>query len=254
MNIYNIEQDLIAIFDEIEENGGEISPELEKELCIKQSEFKEKVESYTKVIKLLDQDITSIHEEKKRLTDLAASKQKIIDRLTTIIIGAINTFGETKKTGVKYLDYGTGSVSIRNSKAVDVDDELLKEIEEQMKHLWNYIKDTNQLDVEDRLHSENLIDAISGTHLNHDGYMTDGTPVTEDDLNHTNIKLTLKLPTKELLNGESYPVIREILKHCSDYNLEANVAKSEIKKELEENGACAPNLARLVSNQSIQIK
>ena len=254
MNIYNIEQDLIAIFDEIEENGGEITPELEKELCIKQEEFKEKIENYTKVIKLLEQDINSIKEEKKRLTDLTISKQKIIDRLTTIIIGAINTFGETKKSGVKYLDYGTCSVSIRNSKSVDIDEDLLKDLQIQMVALFENMKTNNQLDVEDRLNSENLIHAISEEHHDADDHVITGFNVTEDDLNHTNIKLTLKLPTKALLNGESYPVIREMLKHCSDYNLEANVVKSDIKKELEENGACAPNLARLVNNQSIQIK
>ena len=254
MNIYQLQQDIITIFDEIEENGGEITPELEKELAIKQDEFKDKVQNYTKVIKLIEQDLNAIKEEKKRLTDLSISKQKIIDRLTKIIISAINTFGETKPSGVKYLDYGTGSVSVRNSKAVDVDEDLLKDLQTQMVALFENMKTNNQLDVEDRLNSENLIHAISGEHHDADDHVITGFNVTEDDLNHTNIKLVVKLPTQEILNGKSYDVIKEILKHCPDYSLEANVSKSEIKKELEENGACAPNLARLVTNQSISIK
>lgn len=253
-NIYQIQQDLIAIFDEIEENGGEITPATEAALTIKQDEFKDKVKDYTSVIKLIENDINLIKLEQKRLKELADRKQKVIDKLNRILLVAIEQFGDVKKTGVKFIDYGTGVVSIRNTKAVAVDTELLKDIEHQIKTMFDYTRDTNQLDVEDRLHSENLIEAITGEHLNPEGYMSTGITISEDDLNHTNLKVTVKLPTKSVLNGETYPIFKEILKHCSDYSLEADVSKSEIKKELEENGACAPNIARLVTNQSIQIK
>ena len=33
-NIYNIQQYLFSIFDELEENGGELTPELEEQLNI----------------------------------------------------------------------------------------------------------------------------------------------------------------------------------------------------------------------------
>lgn len=254
MNIFKIQENLYSIFGLIEENGGEITPEIEACLAITQDEFESKVEDYTNVIKSLNFDINLIKNEQKRLKDLADRKQKIIDKLNKILIDAIDNFGSTKKTGVKFVDYGTGIVSIRQTKAVEVDTELLKDIEQQIKCLFEYSKATNQLDVEDRLHSENLIDAVNGEHLTPEGLMISGHNITENDLNHTNIKLTVKLPSKTIFDGESYPVIKEILKHCSDYELEAGLSKSEVKKELEENGSCIPNLARLVTNKSIQIK
>ena len=241
MNIYQLQQDLIAIFDEIEENGGEITPELEKELSIKQEEFKEKVENYTKVIKLLEQDINSIKEEKKRLTDLATSKQKVIDRLTTIIIGAINTFGETKKTGVKYLDYGTGSVSIRNSKSVSINDDVLKSIGCAIRNTIRFSKETNQLDVINKLNADAILANLDGI-------------ANDSDILHTNVEVNVKIPVSDIIKENGYAVIRELAKYTDNFDLNTVISKSEIKKELEANGACAPNLAQLVINQSIQIK
>ena len=49
-SIYNIQQDLLDIFDQIETNEGEITPELEEQLHISQDEFKDKIRSYTCVI------------------------------------------------------------------------------------------------------------------------------------------------------------------------------------------------------------
>ena len=241
MNIYQLQQDLISIFDEIEENGGELTPELEKELSIKQDEFKEKVENYTKVIKFLEQDLNAIKEEKKRLTDLAASKQRIIDRLTRIIIEAINTFGETKKTGVKYLDYGTGSVSIRNSTAVDVDEVLLDNMGKSIKHILSFAKETNQLDVVDKIDTPTILASMYGT-------------VTESDIDNVNLKIGLTIPVYALIDGSGYNAIKEIVKYTNDLNVEPTVSKADLKNKLKENGSCIPNLARLVNNQSIQIK
>ena len=241
MNIYNIEQELIAIFDEIEENGGEITPELEKELAIKQDEFKEKVENYTKVIKLLEQDINSRKEEKKRLTDLATSKQKIIDRLTKVIIEAVNNFGETRKTGVKYLDYGTGSVSIRTTKSVYVDDELLDKLGKAIALNLGYNKETNQLDVIDKLAITPVLDLLD-------------TDITQADIEHTKLNLSIDLPTTSIFDGSGYNVIKEIAKYTSQFDLTPIVSKTELRKELEEDGSCTPYLAKLNINKSIQIK
>lgn len=254
MNIYQIKQELISIFDRIEENLGEITPELEEELSIQEENFKNKVEDYTKVIKLLENDIDSIKLEQKRLKELADSKQKIIKRLTNIIIDAVEEFGETKQSGVRYIDYGTGNVSVRNNKAVDVNEDLLKNISVDIKHVLSYMKDTNQFDVEDRLNCENLIEAISGTHYYTDGTFGYGPAITEDDLNHTDVKVSFKIPISSITNGETYPIFKEILRHCENYDLEALVSKANIKKDLEENGACAPNLAKLAINKSIIIK
>jgi hypothetical protein len=67
MNIWQIQQDLLAIFDELEENGGELTEELEQKLAISQEDFRSKVESYTNVIKSIKADVAAIDEERKTL-------------------------------------------------------------------------------------------------------------------------------------------------------------------------------------------
>ena len=56
-NIYNIQQNLLSIFEQIEENEGELTPELELALQINQANFKNKVRDYTKVIQQFETDI-----------------------------------------------------------------------------------------------------------------------------------------------------------------------------------------------------
>ena len=79
-NIFNIKQELLSIFNELEENDGELTPELEESLNIKQEEFKDKIKSYTNVVKMLENDIVGIKAEKARLNDLQKSKEKTIER------------------------------------------------------------------------------------------------------------------------------------------------------------------------------
>lgn len=245
MNIYQIKQEFLSIFDEIEENGGELTDELEEQLAITQDSFKSKIEDYTNVIKLLNSDIDNIKVEQKRLKDFADRKQKVIDRLKSVVIDAIEEFGDTKKSGVKYVDYGTGEVSIRRTKAVDVDKAIVDEIAKAVELVAYDARSTNQLDVADRLNPDTIIQFVAtiGRYI-----------VNEDDLRHTNIELSVKVPLADLIDGKAYPIIREMAKNTVNFNAIASVPKSDIKKELEENGSCAPNIARLVENKSISIK
>ena len=254
MNIYQIEQDLIEIFDELENNGGELTPELEARLTISQEEFKDKIEEYSKVITMLSNDINGIKEEQRRLKELADRKEKTIERIKNVMLKSVEQFGNTKNTGVKYVDYGTGVVSIRRSTAVDVDKDLLKEIGNVLEQTLAYMKSTNQIGVADKVDADTMLTILANGNtdkddINHAGYMA-----TEDDLNHTNVELSLKMSLKDLLNGNNYDIIKALSSTNVEFTTSTSISKTEIKKELEDNGACAPNLARLVENKSLIIK
>ena len=125
-SIYNIQQDLLEIFDQIEANEGEITPELEEQLCISQDEFEDKIRSYTYVIHQLENDLNAIKDEKARLDAIKKSKEKTIERIKQVMIEAIQMFGNTSKSGTKFIDYGTGKVSLRKLESIELDDEKLK--------------------------------------------------------------------------------------------------------------------------------
>ena len=67
------------------------------------------------------------------------------------------------------------------------------------------------------------------------------------------IEFTTKVPLRDLLNGKSYPIVRELARN-SNIKHKTSASKSFLKGELEQNGSCAPHLARLVTNKSITIK
>ena len=245
-NIFELEQELLDIFDNLEENCGELTPELEERLTIAQEEFTLKVKNYTNVIKMLNSDLTAIKEEQARLKTLYERKDKLVNKLKEIIIVAIDNFGDTKKSGVKYLDYGTGEVSIRKSDAVEVNDDLVSYVGNYLTSAITFDKQCNQLDVRENIELSDIITNISqNTNMG----------VSADDLKHIDVKFEVTVPMKDLaVNPKGYPVLREIAKYSDNYKLSTNVSKSGIKSELKENGVCAPNLAKLVQNKSLTIK
>lgn len=246
MNIYNLSKEFLDIFDELEENGGELTEELEKRLTITQESFKTSVKNLSSVVKQLDYECDAIKEEQKRLKELYDRKQKVIERIKKILLDAINNFGDTKKTGVKYVAWETGECSIRKSQAVEVNNNLLTTIEVIIEDTIKENKENNQLDVYDRISLQDI------------SLIADSKPFSDyceiEDLNHMNVGLSLSVPMSELGNGNAYVLLKEIAKYTDDFKLSVGASKTELKKDLEVNGACAPNLAKLVINENIQIK
>ena len=257
MNIYALKQDLLSIFDELEENGGEITPELEDALKINQSEVLTKVADYVKGIKILQDDIDRIKIEQKRLKDLADTKSKVIDKIQSIVIDAIEFFGDTKKSGVKYIDYGTGTVSIRRTKKVDSNDDNIKAVGVAVGELLDWYKFNNTINDEDNLPESELLDIISQNvekHINGNEVLIPGVFLNKDDLDPIKLKVTLKVDLNDLTKGDKYNIIKDILSSNSEYSLESYIDKMQLKKELTEDGAKCIGIATLEENKTLQIK
>ena len=244
MNIYNLAKSFIEIFDELEENGGELTEELEQKLAITQESFTTSVKNMSSVIKQLNNDCDSIKLEQKRLKELYDRKQKVINRLEKILVDAINQFGDTKKTGVKYVGWETGEASIRKSQVVDVNVHLVDEVTYQLNTMAKFNKDSNQLDVCNHISLDSIVEDYNHTNE----------PANHSDLENINVDLAITVPLKALEDGSGYPVIREIVKYNDDYKITASVSKTELKNKLKDNGSCMPHLAKLVTNENLQIK
>lgn len=253
-NLYFIEQELLDIFDTLEDNGGELTPELEERLSIAQEDFKDKIENYTHVISKYNADINFIKSEQKRLKELADAKAKVVDRLSKIMIDAIDKFGDEKpKSKVKFVDFGTGVVSIRNSKAVQLNEDVLNKVNIALEDTLKDLHFTNSLDVVDKISKEDIIFLSAKHEFKDDGKDTFIPIVSENDLNYMDVEVTAKIPLKKILSGEEYPAIKELIRN-NNINHKMSASKSFLKGELEQNGSCAPHLARLVTNKSISIK
>ncbi len=99
MKLFEIEQSFLQLILEIDDNGGELTPELEERLNITKDEFEKKFINYYNLIKMLESDISFIKDKKKHLDSANKRKQSIIDSLKNKMSNALELFGTVTKTG-----------------------------------------------------------------------------------------------------------------------------------------------------------
>lgn len=251
-SIFNIQQDLYAIFNSIEENEGELTPELEEALTIKREEFSTKIQGYVAFIKQLELDNKGIKEEIARLKDLQKSKERTIDNLKKIMTMAIDEFGDTTKTGTKFLDYGTGKVSIRKSDSIEVDEEGTKQFVNRFFRYFNWLHFTNtanqqELDVKD------IVDFCNKTKQDDEEDVIE-TNYTDDDLNNLQANLDFKVNLKDLItNPDGLKLINSLLDYKVLATIKPSVDKTEVKKKVKSNGEI-PTFAKYVIKDNVVIK
>lgn len=244
-SIYNIQEELFDIFNQIEENEGELTPELEEALSIKQEEFENKIKSYSCVVRQLECDLNAIKEEKARLDTLKKSKEKTIERLKKIMAEAINLFGDTSKTGTKFIDYGTGKVSLRNTTSVEVDEESVKNFTNRFilyfKHM-NFCNTLDQLDTEKDIinHCNNFISNDNDECLN----------ISVEDLTNLDADFTVKANLADLLRTEDgLNLIKTLARYKNNFTAKPNISKNELK-----NLDKLPSFTNINTKQSVIIK
>lgn len=119
-SLFTIGSEYLEIFNQIEENGGEITPEIETALTISKSELEQKATNYVNFIKELDGKAFSIECEIKRLQALKKQNDTFVEKLKENIAKAMETFeiDEIKTDLIK--------INFRKSKSVIIEDvELL---------------------------------------------------------------------------------------------------------------------------------
>lgn len=248
-NIYEISQELLAIFAEVEENEGELTPELEEKLNITQDNLKDKLKSYSDFVKSLQGDILLIKKEKDRLNALQKSKEATIQRLEKVMLEAVELFGAETKSGGKYIDFGTGKVSVRNSQVLEVDDEDIDHFVNRYISGLNWYEMQNQLD-RGIIESDNLLRYAN--QFEEDDEMRD-LNFSIDDVNKINAVIDLKVPIQTLMDSDRGFELAKALIRFGNFGIKASVNKTDIKSSIKETGA-VPTFAKLVPNKTVQIK
>lgn len=103
-NIFELGTALQKVFEEIEENGGELTPELEAELDITSQNFKDKVEAYCQVLTMYNSDIECCKNEKDRINSIQKVKKNAVERIKQRLLEAVEEFGEIGKKGNKVIE------------------------------------------------------------------------------------------------------------------------------------------------------
>ena len=252
-SIYNIQQSLIDIFDQIEENEGELIPELEEQLRISQDEFEDKIRSYTCVIHQLENDLNAIKDEKARLDAIKKSKEKTIERLKQVMVDAIQMFGNTSKSGTKFIDYGTGKVSLRKSESIELDEEKLKAFTNRFISYFTVLRYQNTFD-QTEFNCKEIADYCNRPfgEDSYENYVTSN--FNEDDITKIQANFDFRVNLKEIISTEEgRALMRAILNYNTNINASPVIDKKSIKDEIKSTGVC-PTFATFITKQNVIIK
>lgn len=252
-NIFDIKQDFIDIFNELEDNGGELTPELEEKLQVTQETFKDKIKSYSNVIKMLETDIKSIKEEKNRLNDLQKSKENTIERLKNIVVSAIEEFGDTNRSGNKFIDYGTGKISIRNTQAVEVEESSVNRFINRLITGFKWYSDNNQLK-DGLINTEDVLDFVNTKSPSEEEDDVDIDTYTMKDIERINASIDVDINIPSLISTKTGIDLLHSLLNYNIFNIKAKVDKKAVKDDAKSDEHFMPVYAKLVNNKSLIIK
>ena len=119
MNLYELTAEQARIEDLLEENGGEITPEIEEALTLTAEALPKKVDGYGVLIRQFAAAEAACDAEIKRLQALKKTAQNAQKGMKDRILYAMKTFGFDKLAGE------TTKFSTRKSTAVEVNEDLL---------------------------------------------------------------------------------------------------------------------------------
>ena len=251
-SIFEIDKELYALYDEIEEAGGEITPEIEEKLELNGQEMTNKVKSITNYINKLKADLLAIKSETDRLAKLKKSKENIIAGLTKLVLFAINKYGTEDKKGKKWFDWGTGRVGIRKSTSVELDDKKIENLVDVLKTTVVNGIYTNTLHQSSSIDSQSLLDAaIHNAQI--EGDITNS-EVEVEDMDDIIVNVTIPVTMDKLLYGDCYSLLANMGDVAKDgWSFKPSVDKKAMKVKLTDEG-CTSNIAKVVENDNLTIK
>ena len=233
MNIFEISKELESVFDELEENGGELTEELEEKLSISQDEFRSKVNAYLSIIKHTESDIDCCDKEIKRLQSVKKSKQNTIDRLKNILVWAIDKFGDSNISGNKYVDLGTSKITIKPSNKVIVNEKYADDI------ISSTFAELNEANYTKELYDNPIKDLIT-------------TP--ENKLDGITTTILVDIPLEDLYNDKGDNFIKSLFNYDANFKVKTNISKSSLKDKITKDSEAYKDLAYIENTKSLLIK
>lgn len=251
-SIFDIDIELYALYEEIEEAGGEITPEMEKKLELNGQEMTNKVKSITNFINKLKADLLAIKSETDRLAKLKKSKENTITGLTNLVLFAIRNYGTEDKKGKKWIDWGTGKVGVRKSTTVELDDKKIENLVDVLKTTVVNGIYTNTLHQADSIDANAILDAaLHNAQI--EGEITNA-EVEVEDMDDVIVNITIPVSMSNLLQGDGYSLLAKMGDVSKDgWSFKSSVDKKAMKVKLIDEG-CTSNIAKVVENDNLTIK
>lgn len=250
-SIFSIEADLEAIFMELEDNGGELTPELKDKLKITQENFENKVSKYVKAIRYYEDNVTILKGRKKGIDDLLKVRENRVKRLRAVITDAVTRYGVKGKSGNSVLELWDAKLFTRNTEAVELKEDRIAILTEEFFDYARELYRQGILETGEDIDPTGMLEAINAVCTAK--YGEDFVPFTMGDFANTRYKISFDLTPKELLTDTQY-ILKAFsaLTYCSDVAF--CTPKDSIKGYIKTIDESDLSIAELKVNTSINIK
>lgn len=251
-SLYQISEDILRIFNEVELNEGEITDDQYNALTIKQEELKAKLDAYVKAIKSWEADEKALKDEKKRFNDRQNVFKNRIERLKAAALQAVLTFGEQGKSNM-FIELPTCRLFSRASKSVEVDESRIHIFMEEFERYVRELVDAGVLYAGKDVDLQGILDVINANCRATHG--EDFEEFTLNDLIALKINVSQTASVYDLFkSGRALQLYgnEPIYTH-----MEVATSKDDWKTIIDSSklaGTSAPTMAKVVVNQSLQIK
>jgi len=251
-SLYRISEDILNIFDTIEQNEGEITDEQYNTLCIKQEELKEKLDAYVKAIKSWEVDEKALKDEKKRFNDRQNVLKNRIERLKAAALQAVLNFGEHGKTNM-FIELPNFRLFSRASQSVEVDETRVRIFIKEFERYIRELVDAGVLYYGKDVDLQGVLDAININVIAEQG--EDFEPFTLNDLITIKINISQTASVYDLF--KSGLALNLYGKEPIYTKMEEVTTKEDWKSIIDYSKMTdtePPTIAKIVTNQSLQIK
>lgn len=252
-SLYQIQEDILRIFDEVESCEGEITDEQYDALCIKQEELKTKLDAYVKAIKSWEVDEKALKEEKQKLNNRQNVYKNRVQRLKQAALQAVLNFGEHGKSNM-FVELQSCRLFSRKSESVVMDEDRAKLLQDLV---TNFVYEVESNGVA-CFNSDVDLDGILAS-INANGkaeWGDDFVPFTIADLNQLQLTVSQTASVADLFKrGDALHMIGDEFTYTNvECSIDANKAKTYIKATQEHDELSKVTIADVVVNQSLQIK
>lgn len=249
-SLYQIEAELLEIFNTIEAQEGEITDEQYNQLVITEENFKEKLKSYHKAIQVFTGEMATCKEEEKRIASYRKVRENRINRLKKSILDAVLMFGNNGKSGNKTIELDTFKAFTKGTQFVDVDEgRIYTLIHEFSKLVLSMLKE-GAIDSNIDLDIPGCLASINAQVKTKEGDQYQN--FTPDDVYNTEVEITVKCTLEELLT--KFLKLYILLLKDFDENFDIQNCTPKEKWKCAINNEENITVATLNKNQTIQFK
>ena len=251
-SLYEISDELLSIFNEIENNDGEVNEEQLQALEIAQENLQEKLSSYKKAIRCWESDIDACKQEEKRIKAARQVKENRIDRLKDRMLGAVLQFGYEGKPNKKgktnhFYELPDGRIFTKTTESVEINENRINILINLLIEICK--EDTESLSInKEELYTDILNKINEKLHLFYEGQED----FTIDDLNLLVFNYSVEISLKDLIRKYSFNIKDYDNMEIPFLGLSFVTPKSMLKLALDAGNELS--IAKIKETQSITIK